>query len=289
MREKAERQRAIAEEWQARIRAWLPAFMAEHPVLCHCQARGSVIFYGSLTQGWDDKFADVDLWLLLPDEEMPGLDARSETRFFGFELDGRAGHLTAHGVSEFRDKVRQCHMDTLYQLRGGVVLTDPCGLAAPVHQAAQAPMPEAVRRAFFMHHYVEMRSEHRACDNPMERHDPVALLLSLPKVLAHALRAAMVLEGEPYPYDKWLWHAARGTPTGQRLAPHVQGILDQLGRGMLSFPGTEKENPIGKELYALRRLLIQSAREHGINEPWLDKWWLHMDQAERARADARWE
>ena len=132
-------------------------------------------------------------------------------------------------------------MDTIFQLRHGVVICDPSGIAADLRRDASACMPAEVRQAFFMHHYVEMRSEHRACDNPMERHDPVALLLSLPKVLAHALRAAMVLDGEPYPYDKWLYFAARQTPTGRLLAPHVETVLDLLGRDLLRFAGSERE------------------------------------------------
>ena len=275
-------------KWQPLIAAWLPLFTAEHPVLQRISESGSVIFYGSLTQGWDDAFADIDLWLLLPDECMPRLDAFSRTRFFGFELDGRKGHITAHGLSEFREKIRCCCMDTIYQLRNGVVVADRSGVAADVRAEAASPMPEAVRRAFFMHHYIEMRSEHRACDSPMERHDPVALLLSLPKVLAHALRAGMILDREPYPYDKWLCSAARQTPTGQRLVPHVESILDLLGAGMLRFEGAEKEHPIGRELYALRRLLIDAARAGGIDEPWLDQWWLFMDEDERQFGEVRW-
>ena len=37
----------------------------------------------------------------------------------------------------------------------------------------------------------------------------LAFLLSLPKAMAHALQTAMVIDGEPYPYDKWLCFAAR--------------------------------------------------------------------------------
>lgn len=283
-----ETREGAVEKWRDRVDRWLRQWLPAHPILGSFRSCAAVIFYGSLTRGFDDEFADVDLWALLPEERLPSLDALSATRFFELRLDGKEGHVTVHGVAEFADKVHRCCMDTIFQLRASLILTDPCGVAAGLRAAASAPMPRDVRRAFFMHHYMEMRSEHRACDNPMERRDPVALLLSLPKVLAHALRAAMVLDGEPYPYDKWLHFAARQTPTGQRLAPHVENVLDLLARDLLRFPGREREHPIGLELRAIRGLLVDAARQASLDEPWLDKWWLYMDEDQRQFAQVRW-
>ena len=101
-------------------------------------------------------------------------------------------------------------------------------------------MREEVRRAWFRYHYVEMRGEHRAADNPIERGDSVAVLQAMTQTLSHALRAAVVLDGQPYPYIKWLAHAAFQTPTGKRLAPRVAELLDCLACDALRLPGPEK-------------------------------------------------
>ena len=153
---------------------------------------------------------------------------------------------------------------------------------------ARSPMSPDVRPTLFMNHYIEIRSEHRACDNPIERRDPVALLFFLPKVLAHALRAAMVLDGEPYPYDKWLFQVARSSPTGGLIAPSIDRVLDLFAAGHLRTPGPEPEHPIGLELRVIRNILLESARAGGIDEPWLIRWWPCMDEARAAMESVRW-
>jgi hypothetical protein len=122
----------------------------------------------------------------------------------------------------------------------------------------------------------------------MERHDPVAFLLSLPKVLAHALRAAMVLDCEPYPYDKWLYYAALKTPTGKKLVPSIDKILNLIAEDTLRFKGSEKDNPISQELRVIRRILIETAQTKGINEPWLERWWLYMTQSRDRIKEIHW-
>ena len=139
-----------------------------------------------------------------------------------------------------------------------------------------------------MWHYTEMRGEHRAVDNQIERRDPVAVLLSLPKALGHGLRAAMVLDGEPYPYDKWLYRAALETPTGRLLESAARRVLEGLASGALSVGGPERAHPLGRELRAIRQVLIDAARGKGLDRPWLDKWWLYMDQAREAIVSVRW-
>ncbi|MBN2562125.1 MAG: hypothetical protein JXQ75_14460 [Phycisphaerae bacterium] len=274
--------------WTRQLAAFLPEFMEQHPVLSAFHPPASVVFYGSTTTGIDDDLSDLDVWLLLPDAGLAELDAASETRFFEFKLNGKAGHLTAHDVQQFSAKLRHCEMDTIRHLRSAVAMTDPAQTAGNLIRLARKPMRQEVSDAFFFHHYVEMRSEHRACDNPIERGDPVALLLSMTKTIAHALRAAMVLDGQPYPYDKWLLRAAMQTPTGRLLAHRIERILDHLGQGQLRVSGPGREHPIGQELRNVRQILIEAAHAKGNHAPWLEKWYLHMDQARDAIVEIEW-
>jgi len=278
----------VRNHWSARLAEWLPGFLDAHPVLSRFHRSGSVVLYGSTMLGVDDAFSDIDLWLLLSKGDLAGLDAVSETRFFTFKVDGKAGHVVAHTADELRRRLEGCDMDTVYHLRNAEILTDDLGAAAGLIEAARRPMRQEVADAFFFYHYVEMRSDHRACDNPMDRTDPIALLMFLPKTIAHALRAAIVLDGEPYPYEKWLYQAACKTPTGRRLAPTVEAVIDLLGEDQLRYPGPECDHPIGRELMTLRRTLIDAAHAHGNHAPWLNEWWLHMNQARDAIQGVRW-
>ena len=96
---------------------WLPGFLTAHPVLQHSHTSASVILHGSLTLGIDDPYNDIDLWRLLLEGQLSALDDLSSIRFFSFELDGKPGHINAHPAAEFEQSIRECNMDTIYQLR----------------------------------------------------------------------------------------------------------------------------------------------------------------------------
>ena len=274
--------------WIDRLSEFLPGFLQSHPILRRFHEKASAVLHGSVAMGIDDAFADLDLWLLVPEGDMTQLDAASETRFFELELDGKEGHLNAESVGAFSARVRGCDMDAIFQLRTAEVLADPTGAARELVGLARRPMRPEVSLAFFRYHYVEMRGEHRSWDNPIERSEPVGALLALSKTIAHALRAAIVLDRQPYPYDKWLHHAAGATPTGKLLLPGLERILDLLAADKLRAGGPESDHPIGVELRVMRQVLIDAAEAGGIRQPWLRKWWLHMDEACEGIRDIRW-
>ena len=238
--------------------------------------------------GIDDDFSDLDLWFLLPSDDVRELDTAAATRFFEIKVDGKPGHLIAEAIEEFSADVHLCHMDKICQLRNAEIVTDHTGGAAELAQVARNPMRKEVSRAFFFYHYVEMRSEHRSCDNPIERGDHVALLLALVKTIRHAMQAGMVLDGEPYPYDKWLHQATMATAIGRRVGAAVQRIFDLLAADALRLRMPQNEHPINRELMAIRKMLVESAQAKGICEGWLGQWWLFMNQASDAIKDVRW-
>jgi len=204
-------------------------------------------------------------------------------------VDGKAGHLNADSVEGVSQRLCRCDMDLIYQLRNAEILSDNTGAAEGLVRLARRPMPWEVSRAMFFYHYVEMRGEHRACDNPIERADPAALLLAMAKTVTHAMQAAIVLDGEPYPYDKWLHQAAMATPTGRFVGAIVDRIFDLLATDALRLQMSQNEHPINKELMAIRRVLVESAEQNGICDEWLRRWWLYMNQAADAIKGIRWD
>jgi hypothetical protein len=279
----------VAGRWNEALRRFLPCLTEEHAALGRVWEGATALLHGSTTMGIEDACSDLDLWLLLSEEDLAAFDALSDTRFIQFKLDGKAGHLIAEALPEFEEQIASCHVDTIYQLRRARAVHDGCGCAERLIAEAARPMRPEVSRALFFWHYTEMRSEHRACDTPIVRGEEIALLLGLSKTLAHAMKAAIVLEGEPYPYDKWLHRAALQTPVGRAMEPHVQAILDSLaGDGLRKQYADENDHQITVELRAIRQTLINAAREQGIDEPWLESWWLYMTQAREAFDGLRW-
>jgi hypothetical protein len=278
----------MSEHWVKRLREFVPVYLAEHPALACVADEATLLLHGSTTRGIDDPFSDLDVWIFLPAAMLPDLDAATATRFFPFELDGKPGHFTVDPSEEVARRLRHCGFPLIAELRVAETLADPRDEAGSLVRFARQPMREEVRRAWFRYHYVEMRGEHRAADNPIERGDAVAVLQAMTQTLSHALRAAMVLDGEPYPYVKWLAHAAFQTPTGSLLAPRVTELLDCLARDALRLPGPEKQHPVSRKLREIRLLLVEAARASGIDEPWLDEWWFHIVQARERIREVVW-
>ncbi len=275
-------------KWSARLREWLPGFLAGHPVLGGFADRGDAVLHGSTTFGFDDEVSDLDLWLLLPRASLPDMDAVSDTRFFGFELDGKEAHINAESAEEFADRAYRCDMVLLSERRTAEPIITHLGAAEKLIERARKPMREEVRRGLLFHHYVEVRSFHRNCDNPMFRGDAAAVLMTFGLTLAETLRCALIIDGEPYPYQKWLRFAAAGTRTGRRIVEIAEELLSDPPPNLFRRSGPEAAHPVNLALHAMRDELIAAAVATGIDEPWLRQWWLHMTQARSVLDDIRW-
>jgi hypothetical protein len=278
-----------AAAWTAKMKQFAPGFLAGHAVLGPLAAKAVVALYGSTMIGIDDPWSDLDVWVIVPNMALRELRQTSQESFFEFALDSKPGHFTLEPYEGFLEQVRRCDMPLIADLRPAVVLCDPQGCGQGLIDLARQPMRPDVRLAWFRYHYIEMRSEHRACDNPIERGDPAAVLLAMTKALEHAMRAALVLDGQPYPYSKWLARACARTPTGQKVLRSVEELLDLLAADALHRRGPEKGHPLSDKLRDMRRILVGAARAGGLDEPWLDKWWLFMEQADRGAREVTWQ
>jgi predicted nucleotidyltransferase len=274
--------------WSEKLKSYLSALMAEQPILAEFADRAAILLHGSTCRGVDDPFSDLDLYVLLRAGDLAEFDRRSPIRFYEFVLDGKKGHWVAYALEEFVARVERCDMALISELRTSIVLHDRLDGAQPLLDSAKSPMRPEVQRAFFFYNYYQMRNFHRASDNPMERGDGLAVLFSLSQTVAYALRAALILDSEPYPYEKWLRREALRHPTGGKLAPHVDAILDAIARDALRLTGPERQNPLSQQARQMRQILIDAARANGIDEPWLIQWWLYISQAERAIKDVTW-
>ncbi len=266
--------------WTSRLRDFLPGFAQSVPELASLAGHSTVLLHGSTTRGIADDWSDLDVWMLPPGQH--------ESCFIVFKLDDKAGHVTIESRKDFSARVRQCDFNLIYEFRHAVILQDPDGWGDKMLALARQPMPAAVRAAWFAHHYIEMRSEHRACDNPIYRNDAVALLQAMTPTISHSLRAAMVLDGQPYPYHKWLASAAAKTPTGAQIVPLVEGVIDSIGAGTLRLTVPERQHPLNLLLKEIRIKLITAARAGGIDAEWLDLWYLHLDVRNQIH-DVTWD
>jgi len=276
-----------ADGWVERLRGFLPE-LAARPELAPLASCWSVLLHGSTTMGVDDAHSDLDLWALVEARALAELDQTSPTRFFGFELAGKKGHLNVEDGDLFISRVRSCDLPLVAELRDARVLEDSLGLGATLTAAARHSMPKNVRFAWSRFHYVEMRGHHRNADNALARGAAIPSLIAVTGAAAHGLRAALVLDGVPYPYEKWLAVRALTCPTGRSACKAVEHLLGALESGGLRGQAGSVDADIQAPLYELRLILIERARRAGLGGPWLERWWLHLPEAQAGIASARW-
>lgn len=274
--------------WVGKAKAFLPPFLKGHPHLAQVAARCTVIFHGSTMQGVEDEVSDLDFWLLLGRDDLVKLESGAATRFFEIKIDKKDGHLNAVQADELAAQVDACDLPVIAELRTAEAVVDGLARGNVLIGKARLAMGAKARRAFFFHHYVEMRGWHRNADNPMKRHEPWGIFTSAARALDEGLKAAMVLDGEPYPYPKWLMVAAARTPTGKLVVPYAERVMKALTSGGLAFAGPGPSNPVNLELRALRQVLIDAAKKNGITEPWLDTWYKSIEPARAAPKTVRW-
>lgn len=277
-----------AERWLPRLEVFLPEFLASQPALAPYTHEAAVALHGSTTTGVDDRWSDLDVWLLLPEAALSFVDECAGTRFFDFEIDKKPGHCNAESVTDFQRRLADCDLCLIAELRNAFPLADPLGILSPLLEESRRPMREEVALAWFRYHYVEMMSERKGGQNPSNRGQPLPLLLFSSKALAHALRAALVLDGEPYPYDKWLDEAARRSAIGSEVTKLAETLLEQLGARALEHPGPDVEHPIRNTLGAIRDLLRERGVGCGVDVDWLNTWWLHLHEARNGVRHLRW-
>jgi hypothetical protein len=278
----------VVARWRAALAEFAPKFLRDNPILAPIAGNTAVVLYGSTCRGIDDALSDLDVWLIIPASDLEQLDAASPTRFFEFRLNDKPGHFTAVSAESRLEKMRGCDLTLIAELRNTCIIYDPRNIAGRLIADASRPMSDTVRRAFFQYHYVEFRGDDRAADHPLDRGDPFATISAQTAGLAHALQAAMVLHGEPYPYSKWLFQHATKTPTGRVIAPLVEQWIDLLGNNTLRDRTPSNTHALARKTKEIRLALIDAARTAGIDGPWLNEWWLHIDASRAGKLKVEW-
>lgn len=265
----------------------LPSLLAAHPGIAALADRSAMVLHGSRTIDIVDAHADTDIWVLTEETTRAEFSATHGTTFVDFKQHG-PGHFQVESIAELTRRASACELELISELRYAVILSDPAALADELLMLSRRPMSDAVRLAWFRYHYVEFRSEHRAAQGPIERGEPIGLLIAMTQAIEHALQAAMVLDREPYRYSKWLARMATRTLTGAKVVAGAENIIAAIDSDALHHSGPEATHPLSLALRQVRRVLIDAARAGGIDEPWLNEWWLHIDKARDGVRDVTW-
>lgn len=247
------------------------------------------MLHGSTARNIDDPHSDLDFWLVLNDDEDEKFRSITEQSFIPVEIDGKPGHINPLRIRDLEACFsNQIDMVLANEVSDSIVIEDKKNVFDRFIALSRRPLSDAVKYAFFFYNYVGMRGYHRSGDNPIERNDRFAALYNIMSTIKYAFQAAFVLDNRTYPYEKWLYVFANRSDTPKTLIEHVDNIIEELTTNPSSLFGPEKDNKISQQLRIIRNKLIEKAQQEGIDELWLEKWWLYMDKASNAVNDVHW-
>jgi predicted nucleotidyltransferase len=274
----------IAEE----IRGHIDEFIEGNQLFTPFARKLTIILHGSTVRNIYDNCSDIDFLILFDDVELTMFDSISDHRYISYDLNGKPGHFNPMSIVELQSCFSKIDMAMIHDIRDAMIIVDRKNIFQGIQKTALQAMPDDVQYAFFFRNYVEMRSCHRALDNPMEREDEIAVLMGITKTITYALRSALILDKIPYPLDKWLHVVSHYYPTAKSILPYVNNILFQLKTDSNCLRGSEASNQISKNLREMRAKLILKSNEIGITDLWLEKWYRYIDPSKAAIENVKW-
>ena len=276
-------------KWVNSAKSYFTRCIHKNEILRSLDKNITIVLHGSTTRNIDDPHSDLDFWLVLNDDEDEKFRSITEQSFIPVEIDGKPGHINPLRIRDLGACFsNQINMVLANEVSDSIVIEDKKNVFDRFIALSRRPLSDAVKYAFFFYNYVGMRGYHRSGDNPIERNDRFAALYNIMSTIKYAFQAAFVLDNRTYPYEKWLYVFANRSDTPKTLIEHVDNIIEELTTNPSSLFGPEKDNKISQQLRIIRNKLIEKAQQEGIDELWLEKWWLYMDKASNAVNDVHW-
>ncbi len=195
----------------------ITGLIANNNALALFQDNLTLVLHGSTARNIDDQFSDIDCWIVFDDAELMKFDELCEHRYIPFVLNGKPGHMDPISINELNSCFSRININLIHEIRDAGIIIDNKKIFRDIQTIAKKPMSDEVRYAFFFHNYVQMRSSHRALDNPLERQDEIASLIGIIHTIVFALRAGLILDKVPYPFDKWLYVVSHFHPIAKSL------------------------------------------------------------------------
>jgi len=209
--------------------------------------RAAVVVTGSSARGTGDEFSDTDILALVPSESYKALydshrhaaqcgliavmnpDAFQYREFPLILVPGLKGHYKVHTFDEVECLISRYEDVTMWIHRDSLILHDPTGRYHEIQKSASS-YPDSVWRDRVRTHYLAAWMGASAAGNPLRRRDRAAVVLTLADCFTQVLRLCCLLEGLPFPYEKWLYREALRTNVGRALEPLLREFLEELLR-----------------------------------------------------------
>ena len=259
--------------------------LAIHPVLKQYWARISVILKGSAARGNADGLSDIDLVLYCDEStrtaiiggyRLAGMTQRSDGILMFFAGKGYDGHYHVESFDQLRHYFNAPDFIHVWEYQQVILLCDPShrfrnAVLRGTRQALGNPMIH-IKRA-----YLNLQLDLDWLRHPLKRGDGLSVYLHCAQLTRGFICISYLLDGKPYPPDKWSVHYLSTTRFGKRHNAQFAAYAHSSATStdipcyldLSCYPlYTDAQKLVGQ--------LERFTRKHYGNQPWLSEWYKYV-------------
>ena len=273
------------------LERYVRSALFKHPVLADVRDRVSLVLAGSRAVGYDVPSSDYDLLGVCDAEtyarireragraaSIKGVDILTDKenvqQRFGIEVD-----VAIYETSRIQNAI-QAHRDVILWIwTHAQVIVDHDNTIAGLKSTIR-PYPRDVLERKIKAHFLKDfdLSVHGITYRP-ESQNLFSVVHALGGKIAEYCRMCCLLDGKPFPYDKWLLRACKETHAGKRVVPILCRVLTTL---------THLDNDLNHSWPAVRKaidaldteacdILEEAMIDWGIDRQWMDNAYYFLD------------
>lgn len=272
------------EELLKEIKEYIIENILGHPLMQHEHNNISILIGGSTSLGVADHQSDVDIFVFCEDihyevihhrYEDAGIIPTGSEFFVDFKLpSGKSGHYKLHRKTELTKGLNEGNMEWLWFSHVSYIVHDSLQIKKLFDK--HVPMQSDLLYTLRKNTYIQLRTFAKALDNPVVRGERFPIHFFAVDVYKAALRCAIVVDGYPYPYDKWLVRVAGQLPVGKRVLECADDFFENLKAEDSYRPMFQEDNSFVKMEKRMRKILLEEFRSRDLDEPWLVEWWKYV-------------
>jgi len=213
-----------------------------HPALKEVREKVGLVLAGSRAVGYHVPSSDYD-FLALCDRDtytdiarLAGVDHEA-TRIdlavdkeqikqrFGVEVDIAVyeGRRVERALGEYRDVV-------LWIWTNAKILSDPLNRIQTLQESVTGYPRDVLERKLRAHYLMDFHLSVHGITYRYESQNVFSVVHALASKIAEFCRLCCLLDGKPFPYEKWLLRACQETTTGAKLSPFLVRALGNVTR-----------------------------------------------------------
>jgi hypothetical protein len=151
------------------------------------------------------------------------VDRETSKHEFGIEADVVVydANRISQAFSEYKDVV-------IWIWTNAKNLIDPAGRAAALQESFKGYPREVLERKLKKHFLNDFHLSVHGFTYRHESENLFSIVHGLSSKAAEFCKLCCLLDGKPFPYEKWLLRACKETTTGQRLSPFLERVITVL-------------------------------------------------------------